>query len=60
MSKDLIDAIVEIRDQDSIRIAKELLDSGADPVSFIKDFRSACNLIGSRFSQERCLFLRFY
>jgi methanogenic corrinoid protein MtbC1 len=54
MSKELIDAIVDMREEDAVKIADDLLNSGADPMGILDDCREALGVIGSRFAAGEC------
>jgi len=54
MSKELIDAVVDMREEDAVKIAENLLNSGADPLSLLDDCREALGIIGSRFAAGEC------
>jgi 5-methyltetrahydrofolate--homocysteine methyltransferase len=54
MSQELIDAVVDMREEDAERIADELLSAGADPLSLLEDCRSALGIIGDRFASGEC------
>jgi len=54
MSKELIDAVVDMREEDAVKIAENLLSSGADPLSLLDDCREALGIIGSRFAAGEC------
>ncbi len=54
MSKELIDAITDMREEDAIKIADQLLNSGADPMAVLDDCREALQIIGSRFAAGEC------
>jgi methanogenic corrinoid protein MtbC1 len=49
MSKQLIDAITEMREQDALAIAQEMVDTGADPLELLDDCRQAMVTIGEQF-----------
>jgi methanogenic corrinoid protein MtbC1 len=49
MSKELIDAITEMREDDAVDITKKLLDAGTDPVQILDACREAMGVIGKRF-----------
>lgn len=49
MSKELIDAITEMREEDAVAITKNLLDGGTDPLAVLDDCREAMGIIGRRF-----------
>ena len=54
MSKELIDAVVDMREEDAVKIAENLLNSGADPLSLLDDCREALGIIGNRFAAGEC------
>ena len=49
MSKELIEAITEMREDDAVEITRQLLDSGTDPVQVLDACREAMGIIGKRF-----------
>ena len=49
MSKELIKAITEMREEDAVTITNQLLDSGASPVDVLEACREAMSIIGMRF-----------
>ena len=49
MSKELIEAITEMREEDAVAITNRLLDSGASPVDVLEACREAMDIIGKRF-----------
>ncbi len=49
MSQKLIDAITEMREEDSLTITNELLDNGTDPMEILDACRQAMDVIGKRF-----------
>ena len=50
MSQALIDAIVEMRMDEAVTLAKRMLNSGTDPLAIIADGSEAMKVIGQRFS----------
>jgi methanogenic corrinoid protein MtbC1 len=54
MSKELIDAITDMREEDAVKIADDLLNSGSDPIGILDDCREALGVIGSRFAAGEC------
>jgi 5-methyltetrahydrofolate--homocysteine methyltransferase len=50
MSEELKNAVVELREDDALRIAKEALEGGADPLSIVAACREAMEVIGQRFA----------
>jgi 5-methyltetrahydrofolate--homocysteine methyltransferase len=49
MSKELIEAITEMREEDALKITTELLNDGASPADVLKDCKEAMEVIGTRF-----------
>jgi methanogenic corrinoid protein MtbC1 len=49
MSQELIDAIIDMREDDAIKITDELLSSNTDPLSILEACRQAMGIIGKRF-----------
>jgi methanogenic corrinoid protein MtbC1 len=54
MSKELVDAVVDMREEDAAKIAESLLNSGTDPLSLLDDCREALGIIGNRFAAGEC------
>jgi methanogenic corrinoid protein MtbC1 len=54
MSKALIDAITDMREDDALKITQELLASGADPLAILDDCREAMTAVGQRFEAGDC------
>ena len=54
MSQELIDAVVDMREEDAEKLADELLNAGADPLSLLEDCRIALGIIGGRFAAGEC------
>jgi methanogenic corrinoid protein MtbC1 len=50
MSEELKNAVIELREDDALRIAKEKLEGGADPLSIVAACREAMEVIGQRFA----------
>ncbi len=51
MTERLVEAIAEMREQDAIALARQLLDDGTDPLLILADCRAAMELVGKRFEQ---------
>ncbi|MCB2179936.1 cobalamin-dependent protein [bacterium] len=49
MSQKLIDAIIEMREEDALKITNELLDEGKTPEEILNACREAMEIIGKRF-----------
>lgn len=54
MSQQLIDAVVEMREEDALRMTDELLAAGTDPMEIINACRTAMTVIGERFEAGEC------
>jgi 5-methyltetrahydrofolate--homocysteine methyltransferase len=52
LSQDLINAIVELREEDSIFFTKQLLDSGEEPEKILDDAREAMEHVGKNFEDK--------
>ena len=52
MSDELVDAIAEMRDEEAIELARQLLDSGTPPEEVLEDCRKAMAIVGRRFEDE--------
>lgn len=50
-SADLVSAITDMREDDAIAHARELIDSGTDPVVILDACREAMDIIGKRFEE---------
>lgn len=49
MSQELVEAIVEMREQDALKITDEMLENGADPFDILGAGREAMGIIGGKF-----------
>lgn len=54
MSKELIEAITDMREEDAVAIATKLLDSGVSPQAVLDACREAMAIIGQRFESGEC------
>jgi methanogenic corrinoid protein MtbC1 len=52
MSKELVNAIAEMREQEALKLAKEMLESGADPLAILDAAREAMDIVGQRYEEE--------
>src|SRR3989304_1820856 len=50
MSDSLVTAIADLEEEDALRLAKERLNSGEDPLTILEDARRAMELVGQRFA----------
>lgn len=51
MAQQLIDAILEMREEDALKITNELLDSGTPPMEVLEACKEAMAVIGQRFEE---------
>jgi 5-methyltetrahydrofolate--homocysteine methyltransferase len=51
MSQKLIDAIIEMREDDALKLTNELLDGGASPSDILGACKDAMDVIGKRFEE---------
>jgi 5-methyltetrahydrofolate--homocysteine methyltransferase len=49
--QDLINAIVEMREEDALALTKNYLDQGADPMQVFDGYKEALGVIGKRFEE---------
>lgn len=54
MSQQLIDAIAEMREEDALKIAQDMLSSGTDPLDVLEACRVAMEVIGDKFEAGDC------
>jgi methanogenic corrinoid protein MtbC1 len=54
MSKELIDLVVDMREEEAVKFAEKLLKEGAAPLSLLDDCRTALGIIGDRFAAGEC------
>jgi 5-methyltetrahydrofolate--homocysteine methyltransferase len=51
MSKKLIDAITEMREEDALKITRDMLDAGTSPLEVLDTCRKGLDAIGKRFEE---------
>lgn len=54
MSQELIDAITEMREEDALKIANDMLNAGTSPLEVLDSCRLAMEVIGKRFEMGEC------
>jgi methanogenic corrinoid protein MtbC1 len=54
MSQELIDLVVDMREDEAVAFAEKLIAEGADPLSLLDDCRTALGIIGDRFAAGEC------
>lgn len=50
----LVEAITDMREEDAVRTANEMLDGGASPIEVLDSCREAMGIIGQRFEAGDC------
>jgi 5-methyltetrahydrofolate--homocysteine methyltransferase len=50
----LVEAITEMREEDAVRTANEMLDRGTSPIEVLESCREAMSIIGQRFEAGDC------
>ncbi len=51
MSQELIDAIIEMREEEALALTNQLLDGGAAPMAVLEACKGAMDIIGERFEK---------
>ena len=51
MSKKLVNAIAEMREQDALKLAKEMVEGGSDPMAILDAAREAMGIVGKRYEE---------
>jgi trimethylamine corrinoid protein len=51
MSEELIKAIIEMREEDALKITNQLLESGAQPLEVLEACRKALDVVGQHFEE---------
>jgi methanogenic corrinoid protein MtbC1 len=54
ISQELIDAITDMRENEALKIANQLLDEGTDPMQVLNACSTAMEVIGKRFEEGDC------
>jgi methanogenic corrinoid protein MtbC1 len=49
MAKDLVSALVDLKEKEALAIAQERLDAGDDPLKILDDARRALEIVGKRY-----------
>lgn len=52
MSKELLEAIVDMRDTDALQITNEMLDNGVDPGDILAECQEAMAIVGQKFEAK--------
>ena len=51
MADDLVSALASMKEEEALKIAREMLDSGQDPVHILEMCRKGMDIVGKRFEQ---------
>jgi methanogenic corrinoid protein MtbC1 len=51
MIKELVEAVADMREEDALRLTREMLASGADPMEILGAGREAMDLVGQRYEE---------
>jgi len=51
MSNQLVEAIADMREQEALKMVREMVDSGSNPMAILDSTREAMDLVGQRFEE---------
>jgi 5-methyltetrahydrofolate--homocysteine methyltransferase len=51
MSKELVNAIAEMREQDALELARKMVEGGSDPLEILDAAREAMGVVGQRYEE---------
>jgi methanogenic corrinoid protein MtbC1 len=51
MSKKLINAIADMREEEALKLVKEMVEGGSDPMSILESAREAMDIVGQRYEE---------
>ena len=51
MSKELVSAIADMKEQEALKLAQEMLDGGSDPMEILGAAREAMGVVGRRYEE---------
>lgn len=51
MTKQLVEAIADMREQEALKMVREMVDRGSDPMEILDSTREAMDLVGHRFEE---------
>jgi 5-methyltetrahydrofolate--homocysteine methyltransferase len=52
MSKELVNAIADMKEQEALKLAKEMVEGGEDPMAILDAAREAMTIVGQRYEEE--------
>jgi methanogenic corrinoid protein MtbC1 len=51
MSQQLVEAIVDMREEETLKLVREMVESDSDPMAILDDTRQAMDIVGQRFEE---------
>lgn len=51
MSKELVNAVADMKEQEALKVAKEMLEGGANPMAILDATREAMDIVGQRYEE---------
>jgi methanogenic corrinoid protein MtbC1 len=54
MSQELVNLVVDMQEDEAVKLAEKLLKEGADPLGLLDDCRTALGIIGDKFASGEC------
>jgi len=51
MSKQLVEAIVDMREEEALKLVREMVDCGSEPMAILDEVREAMDLVGKRYDE---------
>jgi methanogenic corrinoid protein MtbC1 len=51
MSKELVNAIADMKEQEALKLVKEMLEGGSDPIAILDSAREAMDIVGQRYEE---------
>ena len=51
MSQKLVDAIADMREEEALKLVREMVESGSDPMAILESVRQAMDIVGQRYEQ---------
>jgi len=52
MAKDLVNTLADLKEQEALKIVKDRLDTGEDPLKIMEDARKGMEIVGNRFASS--------
>jgi methanogenic corrinoid protein MtbC1 len=52
MAQDLVNALADLKEQEALKIVKDRLDAGEDPLKILDDARKGMGIVGNRFASS--------